>query len=347
MKERHYKRGFFWLLAGVGILLCLIAGLVILADPFFQYHKPIPGLHYVIDNQLSQNAGMIKNFEYDSVIVGSSMTVNFDTDVFKEAMNLNTLKVSTNAATPKDMEKILSMVQEYNPQVKAVFASLDAYNFAEGVDTTAYPYPEYLYDRNLFNDVSYLFNKDVILSYILKPQIQKTETPLHEAYWSWVYRTCGKEAIAQTYTVPQITGVTLPKEEYLAITEENMRVNILPIIEQMPDTKFVFFFPPYSILYWYNRMAEGCIEAELAQMEKMTELLLAYPNVQVYTFQNEYEYITNYENYFDYSHYSHEKNDDMTWCFALEKGRLTQDNYKQTFDQMQDWLLTFDYENCW
>lgn len=347
MKEHHYKRGFLGLLTTTGILLCLIAGLVIVVDPFFQYHKPIPGLYYVIDNQLSQNAGMIKNFDYDSVIVGSSMTVNFDTEVFKEAMNLNTLKVSINAATPRDMAKMLSMVQEYHPEVKKVFAAMDAYNFALGTDVTAYPYPEYSYDRNLFNDVSYWFNKDVLLSYILKPQIQRTQTPLREAYWSWVYASYGKTAIAQTYTEPQMTGEKLPAEKYLAITEENVKANILPVIEQMPDTQFVFFFPPYSILYWYNRMAEGRIEAELAQMEKITEMLLAYPNVEVYTFQNDYDYITNYDNYMDYSHYSHEMNDAMTWCFAQEQGNLTKENYKQTFADQQDWLLTFDYANCW
>ena len=46
----------------LGGFLGLVAGLVIAVDPFFKYHEPLPFLNYIIDNQLSQNPGMIKHF---------------------------------------------------------------------------------------------------------------------------------------------------------------------------------------------------------------------------------------------------------------------------------------------
>ena len=73
------------------ILVLAGAGLIVYVDPFFQYHSPLPGFPYVVDNQLSQNPGMAKNMEYDSVILGYSMTVNFNTNWFSELMVLNTL----------------------------------------------------------------------------------------------------------------------------------------------------------------------------------------------------------------------------------------------------------------
>lgn len=36
--------------------------------------------------------------------------------------------------------------------------------------------------------------------------------------------------------------------------------------EEMRETQFVIFFPPYSILYWYNHMAEGSIEARMTEI---------------------------------------------------------------------------------
>ena len=51
---------------------------------FFHYHRPLAGFPYLVDNQLSQNPGMAAHMDYDSVILGSSMTVNFNTDWFED-----------------------------------------------------------------------------------------------------------------------------------------------------------------------------------------------------------------------------------------------------------------------
>lgn len=347
MKPISFKKAL--VVIGVCCLLFfgLTAGLVIAVDPFFQYHKPLPGLHYVIDNQLSQNAGMVKNFDYDSVILGSSMTVNFDTSLFEETMGLNTLKLSTNAAYPKDISTFLDLVQKQDKELKKIVIGIDPTNYSAEPEITAYPYPEYLYDENLFNDVSYLFNKDVILSYIIKPQIQKNNTKLNEVYWSWPHMQYGKESIATTYTAPEMTGEKLPVDTYLDNTVYNMNTYILPYIEKMKETEFVIFYPPYSILFWYNQMAEGSIEPYMAEVEKITEMLLEYDNVQVYTFQDDFEYITNFDNYCDYTHYNHDMNDSMTRCFADGSQQLTKENYKERLQAQQEWLLAFDYKNCW
>ena len=71
-------------LATVFAALIVICILVVTVDPFFHYHAPLKNFPYVVDNQLSQNPGMAGNMIYDSCIIGSSMTVNFDTDDFKQ-----------------------------------------------------------------------------------------------------------------------------------------------------------------------------------------------------------------------------------------------------------------------
>ena len=65
----------------------LMIALVVYVDPFFHYHKPLKNFNYVVDNQLTQNPGMAEHLEYDSVILGSSMTVNFETDWFDGTEN--------------------------------------------------------------------------------------------------------------------------------------------------------------------------------------------------------------------------------------------------------------------
>jgi len=107
------KRFKKWILSIVSftlILLILAAALVIWVDPFFQYHAPLEGFPYLVDNQLSQNPGMAAHMEYDSVILGSSMTVNFQTRWFEELMGLNTIKLSYSAAFPKDQSNIMEII---------------------------------------------------------------------------------------------------------------------------------------------------------------------------------------------------------------------------------------------
>ena len=70
-----------WLL-GWGLIvvaaLCALGFLVYRVDPFFHYHKPDTSrYYYTLDNQRSQNDGIIRHFDYDAMIIGSSMTENF------------------------------------------------------------------------------------------------------------------------------------------------------------------------------------------------------------------------------------------------------------------------------
>lgn len=107
--------------------------------------------------------------DYDSVILGSSMTVNFNTNWFGELLGLDTVKLNYSGAYPKDQSNIMQIIFDSGNQVKAVFLGVDVMTYTGGVEETKYPIPSYLYDKNLLNDVQYLFNKDVLLNYILRP----------------------------------------------------------------------------------------------------------------------------------------------------------------------------------
>ena len=53
-----------------------VAGIwVIHVDPFFHYHKPYTsGYYYILNNQRSQNDGILKHFNYNAAITGTSIT---------------------------------------------------------------------------------------------------------------------------------------------------------------------------------------------------------------------------------------------------------------------------------
>lgn len=326
--------------------LILAAALVVYVDPFFQYHAPLPGFPYLVDNQLSQNPGMAKNMEYDSVILGSSMTVNFNTNWFAELMDLHTIKLNYSGAYPKDQANIMQIIFDSDNQVDAVFLGVDVMTYMGGVEETKYPLPSYLYDNNLFNDVQYLFNKDVLLNYILRPMADPDKTDLATVYQSWwTDEYYNIQWVMHNYRQPEPVGTETPADAYLESVGRNLEANICPFIEQNPDTVFYIFFPPYSILYWNDVMAENHLEATMAEYQYIADTLLAYGNVRVFFFPNQEWIVTDLNNYADYSHYHRDINRYMTECFANGDCEVADSaQMGQELEQMRDVIGRFDFE---
>ncbi len=349
------KNPFKRVLIGFGILVTagflLVAALVIYVDPFFHYHKPLEGFPYQVDNQLSQNPGMAAHMDYDSVILGSSMTVNFQTTWFKELMDLNTVKLSYSGAFPKDQSNIMEIIFEHKEDnVKKVFLGIDVITYTGGVEETKYPIPEYLYDHKYLNDIKYLLNKDVVLNYILRPLADPEPTDLSNIYTSWWTDEYYNESwVLSNYTSPEKVEEVTEPEAYIPAVEKNLSVNICPYIEAHPETEFVIFFPPYSILFWNDVLQENHLQATLEEYRYIANRLNVYDNVEVYFFPAIEEIVCDLNNYADYSHYHPRYNRYMTECFAKKEYVVAKDGQPgKTIDAYLEEMLkiveAFDFE---
>ena len=341
-----FKKWLITTLTAIIILLFATAALVIYVDPFFQYHAPLENFPYLVDNQLSQNPGMAKHLEYDSVILGSSMTVNFNTRWFEELLGLHTIKLSYSGAYPKDLANIMDIIFESGNQVDAVFLGVDVVTYTGGVDETKYPIPEYLYDDSYLNDVQYLYNKDVVLNYIIRPIADPDKTDLATVYQSWwTDEYYNIQWVMHNYEPSEAVEYVTPMEAYIESADRNLQANICPYIEQHPDTKFYLFFPPYSILYWNNVIQENHLEATMAEYEYVADTMLAYDNVHVFFFTNQEWIVTDLNNYADYTHYHKDINRYMTECFADGFCEITNVNeMKGALDEMRAVIERFDFE---
>ncbi len=348
---KHHKV-FVALIAIIAAGLLLVATLVVYVDPFFHYHTPLKEFPYIVDNQLSQNPGMAKNMDYNGCIIGSSMTVNFDTDDFKELLGYDTVKLSYSGAYPKDDYNILSIVFDESTHARqtqpmgAVFFAMDIPTMTAGTEETKYPLPEYLYDRNIFNDVNYVLNKDVLFQYIMRPIIQGKGSDLSEIYASWwTPEFYNINYVMYTYEEPPKSDQVITADDVLPTTKANLEKNILPFVEQHPETQFYFFFPPYSILYWHNLQQENFYEAAFAQYQYVADKLLKYDNVHLFYFQTMDE-ITDLNNYADYSHYKPEINRYMVECFSDGRHQVTSSaQMTQELDRMRQIVEEFDFED--
>lgn len=331
-------------------LLLLIAGLVVLVDPFFQYHAPLKSFPYVVDDQVDMNPGLAKNMEYDSILLGSSMTVNFNTDWFANYMGLTTQKLTYNGAYPKDQSNIMQIVFDAKGDtVKQVFLGIDEMNYSGGVEETKFPITEYLYDDNRLNDVNYIFNKDVILNYCLKPMVDRsdaTDWNMIYPFW-WQDEHYSKALVLMYYEPAQVVNEPMGVHSFDEALEANLSTNIIPYIEAHPETTFTCFYPPYSILYWNDVNNRNELEAVIQKYRYMTKRLLAYDNVEIYFFQNNEEIISNLNNYADYTHYHGRVCEYMVGCFANGEHRVTMDNLEEELESLQRLASEYDYESIW
>ena len=351
-KKMQPKR---WLAGFLGIFLAGLAGcmaLVIWVDPFFQYHKPLAWFPYLVDNQVNQNPGLAKHMDYDGILIGSSMTASFNTDWFEELMGMKTQKLSYNGSYPKDLSNVMQLVFDAKgDQVKAVYMAVDQSTFSADPEETKFPVTDYLYDDNVFNDVPYLLNKDVLLDYILRPLADRKDASdwaeLYKPWWTDEYYNKANVLMYYEAAEEKQEEEALAADYFKDAVEENLQKNILPYIEAHPETEFYIFYPPYSILFWNDVTREKELEAVIGRLEYMTERLLNYENVHVFNFLGKEDIICNLNNYADYMHYHKNVCRYITECFATGENELHPENYGQAFDEIRTLAMSYDYPAIW
>ena len=340
----------FILAMGVTVALGLIAAgaAVITVDPFFHYHAPLKSFPYVVDDQVDMNPGLAAHMDYDSVLLGSSMTVAFDTDWFMEDMGLKTQKLSYNGAYPKDQAIILDKIfKAKGDSVKRVFLGIDELNYSSDTEQTKFEPTDYIYDDNVINDVKYIWNKTVLLDYVIKPLVDRSDASewnkIYKPWWQPMHYNLAN--VRLYYTPAPETPDKTTADEYIEGIRANLDANILPYIEAHPDTEYTIFYPPYSILYWYDAKRQDQIDSIIAKYDYMTRRLLEYDNVEVYFFQNDRDIICDFDNYADHTHYSPEVCHYMTDCMAEGKRRVTLQDLDKELEDLKDLAENYDYDS--
>lgn len=334
-------------LATAAVLLACWAAAVLVMDPFFHYHMPLFGMEPVVYDERYQNAGIAERFPYDSVLLGSSMAENFQTEWFDEAFDCSTVKLTFSAGRTGAYGQMLEKAFDSRP-VKNVFLGLDNASLIAEPGTYMFPLPEYLYDDDVLNDAQYLWNLDVLAPCLrqLWHNLRGTVPSLSDAY-SWdepgIY---GREQVAKSvfWDLDGQSPEPVDTSDYLKNTRENLEKDIIPYIEAHPETQFYIFYPPYSVLQWDLMRYQGELDARLEATQLSLEMLYQYDNVSVYFFQISLDIIRNLDNYKDYSHYSAEINRQMVeWMKGGRDGKKYFDNIAEIYvDELRSILASTD-----
>jgi hypothetical protein len=343
MKQR-YGRWACGLLAAVALLLALCAGVVYAVDPFFHYHDPDPEGEVWFD-QRSQGAGLLRTQDYETVLMGSSLAANYRPFWFDVFYDTSTVKVSFPNGGFREFDRALDYAFSQR-EVKRVIFGLDPNLLARDPAEEPDQLPDYLYDDDPWNDGAYLFNKDVLLRsiYAAWKKAEGETTPLQDAFvWDGNVYFSKRLALAG-YDRPEASGETLPADAYLENCRENLAV-VTSWLEEHPDTEFIFYFSPYSILYWDKAQRLGETEAMLTMLDEATETLLAYDNAELQFFMGDTDIITNLDNYADHIHVAGRVTYRLAQAMPTGQYRLTAENRRETLDALREFVVNYDYDS--
>lgn len=351
MTDKKQKKWFgITLLTIVGVLAGIIV-IMVVVDPYFHYHKPIQGISYRLYSERYMNDGIAKNFEYDAVITGSSMNQNFKTTLMDELFGTNAIKIPFSGAGFQEIKNHLDTALSSGNDVKYVLWGID-YN---GLKREHYwkgytEYPDYLYDDNVFNDVSYVLNKNILFEGLfinMLRTVQGEATTSFDEYSAWDAGR-GWESVSHTY---QRSSEILPMEELEEsnywLVKENIEKNIVELAKKYPDTEFLLFYTPYSALYWESIYRDGTLEKQLECERIATELMLECDNIKLFNFCQETEITEDINNYRDKEHYVAEINDMIMQWIVEGRGLVTKDNYMDMINWEREYYTKYDYDQLY
>ncbi|SFS81472.1 hypothetical protein SAMN02910357_01992 [Succinivibrio dextrinosolvens] len=369
-----YKKAVITFICG-HCFACLLLFLVIFLfakcfDPLHLYSTSIDedNQYFSVDERL-QNAGYIRNFDFDSVIIGNSHMQNLANSKTGEYLDGKWFNLSVVGSRNNERRIILEDVFR-RKQIKSVLLLLT--NDLITFKTSDF---EFLYDDNDLNDINIYLNemylkcffkwvKSSVTSGNLDPVCRGEKLNVDE-HSAWIYnpqyasRFGNMENWAENYQNQHMVNVLNDLNNYYSIPprnlnkisdkdkaeiEKNVEENIESLVKAHPETTFYCYAQPYFKLEWALdlRRKEGKeIEIYLEFLKEYVKLASKYKNFKLYGFDN-LPFTFDVKNYNDTIHFSLEMSYKVLEYIRDDKYLLNSDNINDYIEEFKKGIYSFD-----
>lgn len=307
-------------------------------------------IQYPLYNERYQNDGILRHFDYDSIITGSSMAENFLASRWDGMMGTNSVKIPFSGSSYKETGDTLERAFTYNQGITTVVRGLDSTRLIMDKDDIDYTdYPDYLYDNNPLNDVQYVLNKDVYYTftdYLFTFNKQGGKTTSFDTYTNWApqYEYNMDKRLAEHTRIPAASSKKIYDEYEQKKIRENLEQNVIRMVEEHPETDFYLFIPPYSICYFDDQQRSGMLDYMFSAWMDEINLLLPYSNVHLFAYFDQYDRILDLNNYADSVHYNQEMSNWILDTMASGVCQITEENKIEYMNKVIGFYGTFDYD---
>jgi hypothetical protein len=330
-----FIKAFFSSLLGILATIVLIN---FICDPI-QWIRRSPGKILDTEQRL-QVAGFVKNFDYDLVMVGNSVTENFSHKLMKQLVPSKPIFLSMAGAGT--LEQIIPLKKALKTgKVKTVIWGLTQNTLGYKDDILPPTFPLYLYEDTLQSTFKYLFSFTTLqasFSYLGKffKSEKRSDAEILETYRNKKKSlTISKEFMLNIYRT-SVAKTKDPCPTVIDYTEANLKgknllKDVVSLIQQYPHVQFYIFLPPYSLSEYNLAYNNNCIGFEniLKTREVIFKHLVPLPNVKLYDFETDLSMVGNLEGYEDLMHFGQTIKDDMLIKMRNNIDLVTLDNMSE------------------
>ncbi|MBL0942279.1 MAG: hypothetical protein IBJ00_06115 [Alphaproteobacteria bacterium] len=284
-----------------------------------------------------QVASFIRNFEYDQIIVGTSMTQNFSLKFIQKLFHTFPIKLSIAGSTILEQTKVIQTAIQTG-KVKSIIWGFDQgyLNYEEGKWPNEFPLD--LYQQGVRGAMYYLWNWDIThrsLKYLLPKRLKRLSTHL-EVYNVWHDQyVFSKSIVLNQYLQSQkrIQLKSSPRDiadlnSQFHLKCRNFNNDVVEVIRRHPHVKFLIFLPPYSLANYklvYENTPESYNEY-LKMRQYIFEKLCSLANVEIYDFETDIQVIAELNNYKDLTHYSKYINEYIALAIKQKRNIVNKSN---------------------
>ncbi|MDO4803747.1 MAG: hypothetical protein Q4A32_02885 [Lachnospiraceae bacterium] len=357
MNSRKWLAGFFGLVLAGAVA---VGGLIIGVDPFFHYHKPLAQLFYRLHVERYQNDGIVRNFDYDSIIVGASMVDTYKTSLMDSLFGGKSVKIPLSAGSFYETNNHLLRAYKTH-DVKNVVRSLEFQMIIQEPDFLRedlgdITYPLYLYNDNPFDDVEYVLNKDVLFEEVmvmLKKYRDGEEGGItsFDRYANYMYYSStefSREACLEgRKSFKEPSKMAELSEDDRKLIWQNVTENLVSVAREHPETTFYYFIPPWSVVHWGDEYASGKLKRTLDAERIMVSMLLECDNIHLFSFNMWTDVTENLDLYKDPVHCTGSVHDEILQKMHDDDPafRLTRENYEEFLNNEMEFYMNYDYNS--
>jgi len=348
----------FWRI-NIALVSTVALGLAVY-DPLHILHKSwVTEGDRLYGNMRLQAAGIINNYDFDSVIVGTSMMKGTSAILASETLEGKFANLSIDGSSTIERKYII----EYALRKKDIRSAI--ISFDTGLDQNLkinrrFPVEKYsfLYDDKILNDLKVYWNDKFIVCLIKwsiaeacvgeNRELQRPREWFDKVYKinakisgieSWVHAKGGRGKSINSRVKRHIERPIKSKAKYdekLKLTREIIDDSLFSLIKENDGVSFHVVFPPYSrFLYslWKNKNPYK-YQLYLETMRYLVVEGAKYKNLKVYSF-DDMAYLDDLNNYRDMRHYNTDMNNAMLAAIKEQKGIISIDNV-EPFIEMID-----------
>jgi len=286
----------------------------------------------------SYHAITARNTQYDAAVFGSSVSENFKCSEIDRAFDVHSMKFTLQGGSVTERAYIWNYVNQQQP-LKLMISDIAEQTFA--TTTPNFRIDQSLYETNHIQLREYL-SADNLKNAIYKIFLGVRSKTDRDGLYTWHQNfEFGKKRLARLFYHVDISRTTWPESLRIEDLQANLRQTLLPCIRrrQTPDSRIIFFFPPYSILHYQPNALDRRMKFKAVIMDE----LLAIDGLDLYDFQAAENIVCNLGLYRDDIHYDETVNSWIVSEFASSRFLVTPNRKDEFIERHRQMVNSYDY----